>query len=73
MWSTTFIIGNLYLNYRENSSMLVVADDVQTEILIKNNDGTLNIAEIMHLFHMSVVRHLKTLGYVNRVFVCLTI
>jgi len=36
--------------------------------LIENNPRhtTRDIAEILHIFHVSVIRHLKTLGYINR-------
>jgi len=50
----------------ENVSAVVDNDQILT--LIENNPRhtTRNIAEIFHISHMSVIRHLKTLGYINR-------
>lgn len=35
--------------------------------MIKNNSGhtTKNIIEILHMFHVNIVKYLETLGYVN--------
>lgn len=52
-----FIGGNLELNHQETFSRPVIVDD-QIEILIKDNPGhmTKAIAEIVYIFHISVVR-----------------
>lgn len=67
-WFARFRSGNFDLEDRERSGRPAVVDDDQIETLIKNNPGhsTRDIAEVLHISHMSVVRHLKTLGYVNR-------
>jgi len=75
-WFTRFRNGNFDLEDRERSGRSVVVDDDQILTLIENNSRhtTRDIAEILHISHMSVIRHLKTLGYINRfMFGCLTI
>jgi len=63
------------LENRERFGRPAVVDD-QILTLIENNPRHTiqDIAEILHISHMSVIRHLKTLGYINRYDVgCLTI
>lgn len=45
----------------------MAVDDDQIELLIENNPDhmTWDITEIFHIIYLSIVRHLKTLGYVN--------
>jgi len=56
------------LEDRECSGRPAVVDDDQILILIENNPRhtTRDIAEKLHISRMSVIRHLKTLGYINR-------
>jgi len=56
------------LEDRERFDRPAVVDDDQILTLIENNPRhtTRDIAEILHISHMSVIRHLKTLGYINR-------
>ncbi|KAM0730355.1 Histone-lysine N-methyltransferase SETMAR [Formica fusca] len=67
-WFARFRIGNFDLEDRERSGKPAVVDDDQIVTLIENNPRhtTRDIAEILHISHMSVVRYLKTFGYVNR-------
>jgi len=66
-WFTRFRNGNFDLVDRECSGRPAVVDD-QILTLIENNPRhtTRDIAEILYISHMSVIRHLKTLGYINR-------
>ncbi|KAG5325309.1 SETMR methyltransferase, partial [Pseudoatta argentina] len=67
-WFARFKSGNFDLEDRKRSGRPVVVNDDQIVTLIENNPRhtTRDIAEILHISHMSVVRHLETLGYVNR-------
>ncbi|XP_018366071.1 PREDICTED: histone-lysine N-methyltransferase SETMAR-like [Trachymyrmex cornetzi] len=67
-WFARFRSDNFDLEDRERSGRPAVVDDDQIVTLIENNPRhtTRDIAEILHISHMSVVRHLETLGYVNR-------
>lgn len=58
-WLARFRSGNIDLEYQGRSSR-----DVQIKTLIKNNwvHATLDIEEILLESHMSIVKHLKTLG-----------
>jgi len=67
-WFTRFRNGNFDLEDRERSGRPAVVDNDQILTLIENNPRHMirDIAEIVHISHMSVIRHLKTLGYINR-------
>lgn len=43
-------------------------DDDQIKTPIQNNPDhmTRDITEILHIYHINIVKHLKTFGYVNR-------
>jgi len=64
-WFTRFRNGNFDLEDRERSGRPAIVDDDQILTLIKNNPRhtTRDIAEKLHISHMSVIRHLKTHGY----------
>jgi len=66
-WFTRFRNGNFNLENRERSGRPVVDDDCILT-LIENNPRhtTRDIAEILHISHMNVIRHLKTHEYINR-------
>lgn len=55
------------LKYREYSSRPVVIDDDQIKMLIKNNPVhlTQEMAEIFHILYMIILRHMKSVGYMN--------
>jgi len=67
-WFTRFRNDNFDLENRERSSRLAVIDDDQILTLIENNPRhtTRNIAEILYISHMSVIRYLKIFRYINR-------
>jgi len=62
--SLIFRNGNFNLEDRERSSRPAVIDDDKILTLIENNlrHMTRDIAEIFHISHMSVIRHLKNSG-----------
>lgn len=67
-WFTRFFkSGNVFLKDKEHSAKLEFIDDDQIEMSIKNNPGHTikGIAEIHHIFYVSITRHLKAFGYMN--------
>jgi len=67
-WFTHFRNSNFDLENRERSGRPAVIDDDQILTLIENDPRhtTRDIAEVLHISHISVIRHLKTLRYINR-------
>lgn len=60
-WFARFRGGNIDQDDREHSGRPLVIEDDQIETLIKSNLGHTK----SDISHMSVVRHLKILGYLN--------
>ena len=67
-WFSWFRSKNIGLEDRHRCSKPSIVDDDPIKSIIENDphETTRSIAEKLQLSHMSVGRHLKKLGYINR-------
>ena len=68
-WFARFRYGDFYLKDEPRSGRPTEVNDDKIKAMIKNNQRrtTREIAEKLHLSHTCVERHLKQLGYLNKI------
>ena len=67
-WFTRFCSGDFHLKGAPRSGRPAEVDDEQIKVMIENNwrSTTREIEEKLNISHTCVKRHLKQLGYVNK-------